>query len=111
MGHTALSHRLDHNLPQQRRGVIGPGKSCQTCKGPLIVLPVKFAEVCTAIVSLLGSDVLIAGPRWEGGGGGVTGVLITRLLSEKGLKKFYLQHYLETTVLNAVAFIIQFEKI
>ena len=87
MGHTALSHRLDHNLPQQRRGVIGPGKNCQTCKGLLILLPVKFAEVCTAIVCLLRPDVLSAGPSREGGGRGVTRVLITRLFSEKGLKK------------------------
>ena len=50
------------------------------------MLPVKFAEVCTAIVSLLRPDVVRAGPRWQGGGGGVTGVLITRLLPEKGLK-------------------------
>ena len=90
MGYTALSHRLDHNLPQQRRRVIGPGKSCQTCKGPLIVLPVKFAEVCTAIVCLLRPDVLSAGPCWERGGRSVTGVLITRLLPEKGLKKVHI---------------------
>ena len=52
------------------------------------MLPVKFAEVCTAIVCLLRPDVLSAGPSREGGGRGVTRVLITRLFSEKGLKKF-----------------------
>ena len=87
MGHTTLSHCLDHNLPQQRRGVIGPGKSCQTYKGHLIVLPVKFAEVCTAVVCLLRPDALSAGPSGERGRRGVTGVLITRLFSKKGLKK------------------------
>ena len=113
MGHTALGHRLDHNLPQQWRGVIGPGKSCQTCKGPLIALPVKFAEVCTAIVCLLRPDVLSAGPSWKGGWRSVTRVFITRLLPEKGLKKdlFCNIFNLEMAILNAVSFIIQFKKI
>ena len=62
-------------------------KFVNTRKGKLMLLiPVKFAEVCTTIVCLLRPDVLTAGPGWDRGGGCVTGILITRLFPEKGLK-------------------------